>query len=30
MSQIGFILTGISMQCFLGEDNALAVRGTMT
>lgn len=29
MSQIGFILTGIAMQCFLGEDNALAVRGTM-
>lgn len=29
MSQIGFILTGISMQCFLGEDNALAVQGTM-
>lgn len=29
MSQIGFILTGIAMQCFLGEDNALAVRGSM-
>ena len=29
MSQIGFILTGIAMQCFLGKDNALAARGTM-
>ena len=29
MSQIGFILTGIAMQCFLGKSNALAVRGTM-
>lgn len=29
MSQIGFILTGIAMQCFLGEENALAVQGTM-
>ncbi|MBQ7169057.1 MAG: hypothetical protein IJR63_04055 [Synergistaceae bacterium] len=29
MSQLGFILTGISMQCFLGADNDLAVRGTM-
>ena len=29
MSQIGFILVGIGMQCFLGEDNALAVRGTL-
>ena len=29
MSQIGFILTGIAMQCFLGENNALAVRGAM-
>lgn len=29
MSQLGFILTGISMQCFLGADNDLSVRGTM-
>lgn len=29
MSQIGFILVGIGMQCFLGTDNALAVRGTL-
>ena len=29
MSQLGFILTGISMQCFLGVDNDLAVRGTI-
>ena len=29
MSQIGFILTGVSMQCFLGHDNDLAVRGTI-
>ena len=29
MSQLGFILTGISMQCFLGADNDLAVRGTI-
>ena len=29
MSQIGFILTGIAMQCLLGEGNALAVRGTL-
>lgn len=29
MSQLGFILTGIAMQCFLGEDNDLAVRGTI-
>lgn len=29
MSQIGFILTGIGMQCVLGEENALAVRGTL-
>ncbi len=28
VSQIGFILIGIGMQCFLGEENALAVRGT--
>ena len=28
VSQIGFILVGVGMQCFLGEDNALAVRGT--
>lgn len=28
MSQLGFILTGIAMQCFLGADNDLAVRGT--
>ena len=29
MSQLGFILTGIAMQCFLGENNDLAVRGTL-
>lgn len=29
MSQIGFILVGIGMQCLLGEENALAVRGTV-
>lgn len=29
MSQIGFILVGIGMQGLLGEDNALAVRGTL-
>ena len=29
MTQLGFILTGISMQCFLGVDNDLAVRGTI-
>ena len=29
MSQLGFILTGIAMQCFLGKDNDLAVRGTI-
>ena len=29
MSQIGFILTGIGMQGILGEENALAVRGTL-
>lgn len=29
MSQIGFILVGISMICLLGEENALAVRGTL-
>ena len=29
MSQLGFILTGISMQCFLGLDNDLAIRGTI-
>ena len=29
VSQIGFILTGIAMQCLLGEENALAVRGTV-
>ena len=28
VSQIGFILLGVAMQCFLGEENALAVRGT--
>ena len=28
VSQIGFILIGVGMQCFLGEENALAVRGT--
>ncbi|MCD7819671.1 MAG: complex I subunit 5 family protein [Lachnospiraceae bacterium] len=29
MSQIGFILIGVGMQCMLGEENALAVHGTM-
>lgn len=29
MSQIGFILTGIGMQGLLGEENALAVHGTL-
>jgi len=29
MSQLGFILTGIAMQCFLGVHNDLAVRGTI-
>ena len=29
MSQLGFILTGIAMQCFLGEHNDLAIRGTI-
>lgn len=29
MSQIGFILTGCAMQCFMGEENGLAVRGTI-
>ena len=28
MSQIGFILTGVAMQCLLGEENALAASGT--
>ena len=28
VSQIGFILVGVGMQCFLGKENALAVRGT--
>lgn len=28
VSQIGFILIGIGMQCFLGEENAYAVEGT--
>lgn len=28
VSQIGFILVGVGMQCLLGEENALAVRGT--
>ena len=28
VSQIGFILVGVGMQCFLGEENALAARGT--
>lgn len=28
VSQIGFILVGVGMQCYLGEENALAVRGT--
>lgn len=29
MSQIGFIMTGIGMQGLLGEENALAVHGTL-
>ncbi len=29
MSQIGFILTGISMSCLLGHHNALAARGAL-
>ncbi|MCR4818012.1 MAG: complex I subunit 5 family protein [Fretibacterium sp.] len=29
MSQLGFILTGVAMQCFLGINNDLAVRGTI-
>lgn len=29
VSQIGFILTGIAMQCLLGSHNALAVDGTL-
>ena len=29
VSQIGFILTGIAMQCLLGHHNALAVDGTL-
>jgi hydrogenase-4 component B len=29
MSQIGFILVGIGMQGLLGEENALAIRGTV-
>ncbi len=29
MSQIGFILVGVGMQCLLGEENALAVHGTL-
>ena len=29
VSQIGFIVTGIAMQCILAEHNALAVRGTI-
>ena len=29
MSQIGFILTGCAMQCLLGEENGLAVSGTV-
>ncbi|MEG1847448.1 MAG: complex I subunit 5 family protein [Lachnospiraceae bacterium] len=29
MSQIGFILIGIGMQCLLGMDNGLAVRGSL-
>jgi hydrogenase-4 component B len=29
MSQIGFIMVGIGMQCLLGEENALAVHGTL-
>ena len=29
MSQIGFILTGVAMSSLLGEENALAARGTL-
>lgn len=29
VSQMGFILIGIAMQCILGEHNALAVQGTI-
>ncbi|MBQ7455382.1 MAG: sodium:proton antiporter [Clostridia bacterium] len=29
MSQIGFILVGVGMQCLLGHHNALAVQGTV-
>ncbi len=29
MSQIGFILIGVGMQCMLGEENMLAVHGTV-
>lgn len=29
MSQIGFIMVGIGMQCLLGEENAMAVHGTL-
>ena len=29
VSQIGFILVGIAMQCLLGEENSLAVWGTV-
>ncbi|MBP5159637.1 MAG: sodium:proton antiporter [Lachnospiraceae bacterium] len=29
MSQIGFILVGVSMQCLLGDENALAAQGTV-
>lgn len=29
VSQIGFILVGVAMQCLLGEHNALAVDGTL-
>ncbi len=29
MSQIGFILVGISMQCLLGEENAMPAQGTV-
>ena len=29
VSQLGFVIIGIGMQCMLGEHNALAVRGTV-
>ena len=29
VSQIGFILVGLAMQCLLGSHNALAVDGTV-